>query len=158
MGPDGQRIELPEWALLPNIGLYMDQVITLTERALGGVLPEGEITRSMVNNYVKSGLLRRPTRKKYDRAHLAALLEIAVLKQSLSMEEIAQMLGLLGGGEEGYTLFCAQVRALEEEMAAGHVELGVAQGTQEERALRAGIASAVCAVSARRRLAALREK
>ena len=79
------RIELPQWETLPDIGLYMDQVITLMERTFAPFLPGAEITKSMVNNYVKVELIPRPIGKKYDREHLALLLVIGVLKQALSM-------------------------------------------------------------------------
>ena len=68
------RIELPQWETLPDIGLYMDQVITLMERTFAPFLPGAEITKSMVNNYVKVELIPRPIGKKYDREHLALLL------------------------------------------------------------------------------------
>ena len=46
------NIDLPQWKLLPDIGLYMDQVITLMDRTFSPALPKGEMTKSMVNNYV----------------------------------------------------------------------------------------------------------
>ena len=61
------NIDLPQWELLPDIGLYMDQVITLMDRTFSPALPKGEMTKSMVNNYVKVGLIPRPVGKKYDR-------------------------------------------------------------------------------------------
>lgn len=93
------NIDLPQWELLPDIGLYMDQVITLMDRTFSPALPKGEMTKSMVNNYVKVGLIPRPAGKKYDREHLAMLLMICVLKQALSMESISQI--LLALCEEG---------------------------------------------------------
>ena len=93
------NIDLPQWELLPDIGLYMDQVITLMDRTFSPALPKGEMTKSMVNNYVKVGLIPRPVGKKYDREHLAMLLMICVLKQALSMESISQI--LLALCEEG---------------------------------------------------------
>lgn len=154
-----QRIELPRWELLPDIGLYMDQVITMTERTFDGALPKGEITKSMVNNYVKFGLIKRPVGKKYDREHLAAILEIVVLKQALSMEHIAVMLQTLNrdGVREGYERFAAQVRAAEECLAGA--QSACCQGEDElDGALRTGIAAAVYTVSAGRQLDALSEK
>jgi len=65
-------VTLPQWSALPDIGLYMDQVMTLMERAFGATPGMGGITKSMVNNYVKAGLIRRPVGKKYDRDQLAA--------------------------------------------------------------------------------------
>ena len=36
---------LPPWEELPNLGLYMDQVITILEHYLEPVFPEGEKPR-----------------------------------------------------------------------------------------------------------------
>ena len=88
-------VRLPDWERLPDLGLYMDQVVTLIERVFETPLPKGETTRSMVNNYVKSGLVPRPVGKKYDRDHLARLLMVCVLKQALSMEGIGKLLDAL---------------------------------------------------------------
>ena len=78
------NMALPQWELLPDIGLYMDQVITLMDRTFSPALPKGEMTKSMVNNYVKVGMIPRPVGKKYDREHLALLMMICVFKQALS--------------------------------------------------------------------------
>ena len=88
-------LRLPQWDALPDFGLYMDQVIVLTEKALCDVLPAGELTKSMVNNYVKVGLIPRPVGKKYEREHLAMLLMICILKQAMSMEEISSLMSIL---------------------------------------------------------------
>ena len=89
------NMALPQWELLPDIGLYMDQVITLMDRTFSPALPKGEMTKSMVNNYVKVGMIPRPVGKKYDREHLALLMMICVFKQALSMESISRLLGFL---------------------------------------------------------------
>ena len=57
MEEEVRSIRLPEWEMIPDIGLYMDQVITLMERTFSPALPKGEITKSMVNNYVKVELI-----------------------------------------------------------------------------------------------------
>ena len=77
---------LPEWEQLPDIGLYMDQIMTLMDRVFAVKFPKGELTKAMINNYVKAGLLPRPSGKKYEREHLARILMIYILKQSLNME------------------------------------------------------------------------
>lgn len=159
MKPEGEEVRLPEWETLPDIGLYMDQVVTLMERAFGGALPKGEITKSMVNNYVKVELIPRPIGKKYDREHLAMLLMIGVLKQALSMESIAQVLRPLcaGGVREGYTRFAEEFRALDSALLNGRVELSLEGSTPDERALHAAVMAAVCTISANRLLAEARE-
>ena len=64
---------LPEWQDLPQIDLYLDQVIALVNQFLGFFVydpaEEKLLTPSMVNNYVKSRLIPPPVRKKYGRKH-----------------------------------------------------------------------------------------
>lgn len=76
------------WELIPDLGLYMDQVITFIERSCSELFLHSDriFTPSMVNNYVKIGLVDRPVAKKYGREQLAQLLMICVLKQSISAE------------------------------------------------------------------------
>ena len=88
---------LPRWEALPDLALYMDQVLLVLNTALGPVtVGEGPaVTASMVNNYVKLKLTAPAEKKKYDRAHLAKFLMICLLKKVLSMQEIAAILALL---------------------------------------------------------------
>ena len=67
---------LPKWEELPDIELYMDQVIALTNRYLGNRTKEKMLTSSMVNNYVKMKVMRAPVKKKYTRVHLIYLIVI----------------------------------------------------------------------------------
>lgn len=100
------------------------------------------MTKSMVNNYVKVGLIPRPVGKKYDREHLAMLLMICVLKQALSMESISQILLALceEGVQAGYGRFCAITRKIEESARGGHIELfDRNQIDAQEMALRSGV-------------------
>lgn len=87
--------QLAEWDQLPDIGLYMDQVVTILERQSGHYL-QGEdvkaITPSMINNYVKDGIIKRPVMKKYGREHLADLLILNSAKQVLPISDIAVLL------------------------------------------------------------------
>ena len=87
---------LPEWQDLPQIDLYLDQVIALVNQFLGFFVydptEEKLLTPSMVNNYVKSRLIPPPVRKKYGRKHIALLLMICTFKQSVSMAAMSNML------------------------------------------------------------------
>ena len=93
---DGYR--LPEWEDLPQIDLYLDQVIALVNQYLGFFVydpaEEKLLTPSMVNNYVKLRLIPAPVRKKYGRKHIALLLMVCTFKQSLSMAAMSEMLPL----------------------------------------------------------------
>ncbi len=85
------------WDQIPDLGLYMDQVITFVTRMyepLYGPDIHGYLSSSMINNYVKSKLIPRPTGKKYSREQIALLAMIVVLKQTCSMEDIRRMLAL----------------------------------------------------------------
>ena len=143
-----QALELPEWEILPDIGLYMDQVVTLMDRTFSPTLPKGEMTKSMVNNYVKVGMIPRPTGKKYDRDHLAMLIMIGVLKQALSMESISRLLGFLCERDvrTGYDQFCAIIRRIEESAKGGCIELFGDGMDEREMALRSGVMAALCTI------------
>ncbi len=97
---------LPRWRELPDLELYMDQVLALTERYLGACpgLDGRGLTAAMVNNYVKLGVLPAPRRKRYSRAQLARLLMICVLKPVLPIAAIRKLLdaGLRASTEEAF--------------------------------------------------------
>lgn len=86
---------LPTWDDLPSIGLYMDQVITLISQYLS-FLPANTddqvITASAINNYVRMKIMPAPEKKKYYRIHLAYLIMICSLKQSLSISDIQRII------------------------------------------------------------------
>ena len=101
------------WDRMPEIELYMDQVITYMEKQLAFYRRNEQskmLTPSMINNYVKDALLPRPDRKKYSREHLASLMMICLLKPILSIPDIQLLNSNLrrsGTPEEVYTLFMA---------------------------------------------------
>lgn len=76
-----------EWESFPDIGLYMDQLISYMPRQLIHY-GEGEaLTSAMVNNYIKDGHLPRAEGKRYSKAHLAYLTELCALKTVLPVRE-----------------------------------------------------------------------
>ncbi|MBQ9008040.1 MAG: DUF1836 domain-containing protein [Clostridia bacterium] len=143
-----KRIHLPEWEQLPDLGLYMDQVMLLMDRLFADKLPKGEMTKSMINNYVKAGLMPRPAGKKYDREHLAILLVIYVLKQALNMESVGDILKILCRDSVcvGYEQFRNQLEELEEILAKGTVVMDWADDSREELTLRLSIMAALCTI------------
>ncbi|WP_343377278.1 DUF1836 domain-containing protein [Ligaoa zhengdingensis] len=85
-------------AELPDIDLYMDQIITLFESRMGGNRrrPEDKLlTKTMINNYSKEGLLQPIKGKKYSRDHILQMLMIYNLKQTLSIQDIKALFGAL---------------------------------------------------------------
>ncbi len=90
------RFCLPTWDELPDFELYMDQVISLVARSLD-LFPHDEnsdpiITPSTINNYVRMKIMPAPVRKKYTRVHLAYLIMICTLKQSLSISVVSRII------------------------------------------------------------------
>ncbi len=86
---------LPKWEDIPSLGLYMDQVITLLSQYLSFLpLKEADcvITASAINNYVRMKIMPAPEKKKYYRIHLAYLIMICSLKQSLSISDIQRII------------------------------------------------------------------
>ena len=71
---------LPDWEKLPDFGMYMDQMITFVNRSFPGTEGRLDLTASMINNYVKAGIIDKPSGKKYSRDALAQLLMIVQLK------------------------------------------------------------------------------
>ncbi len=86
-----QKNEIVHWDSLPDLDLYMDQVLTYMDRQLSLFQKDEEnklLTSNMINNYVKDGLIPRPENKKYSREHLALMLVVGMLKQVLSIQTI----------------------------------------------------------------------
>lgn len=95
--PYAQRLlalHLPRYDEIPPIDLYMDQLISYLEDVLAPLHQSSEkiVTRSMVNNYVKQGMLASTSGKKYTRSHMAYLIVICTLKQTFSIAEIEHLI------------------------------------------------------------------
>ena len=115
--PDG-------WDDLPDIPLYMDQVVSYLSRQTAAFGEGDGLTSAMINNYIKDGLLDRANGKKYGQEHLAYLTAISALKQVLSVREM-KVLTTVGremrSPDKQYEYFC---RYLDEalENTAEHID------------------------------------
>ena len=91
-----QNYSLPDWKDIPDIGLYMDQVIALLTEYLDFIPSndpkERPITPTTINNYVRLKVMPPPNRRKYYRIHIAYLVVIFTLKQSVSISAVQQIL------------------------------------------------------------------
>lgn len=106
----------PEYGALPEIDLYMDQVIGYLNKLLCNVCRSDDgapLTPSMINNYVKGGYVARPVQKKYSRDRIAMLYMLCCVKQNLTISEAAALLD--GDDTEAlYERFCAlQTKTLQ---------------------------------------------
>ena len=81
---------------VPQLDLYMDQVLTLFDQCLSGSkrTPEDKLlTKTMVNNYVKEGLMTPVKGKKYTRQQIMQLLCVYHLKQTLRLNDVKALTG-----------------------------------------------------------------
>lgn len=129
----------PRWEELPDVDLYVDQMVSYIERHLS-VLDVGDeghfITASMINNYVKMKLIPAPVKKRYGVRQLARLMVVCSLKRDFSIAELSAMMSFELAKFENrviYNLFCDEM-----EQTIRHVFLGeaiAAPGPSSEEAI-----------------------
>ena len=110
---------LPLWEELPQLDLYMDQVVALINSYLGFLPKEvgmdAVVTAAAINNYVRKKIVPAPIKKRYSRIHLAYLLMICTLKQTMTIAQIQKIIPV--GLDE------AQVQSLYSNYAARHARM-----------------------------------
>ena len=137
---------LPRWDELPDIDLYLDQVLTLLDKYLGPFLPENgghALTASMINNYVKLRIVPAPVKKRYGRVQLAYLLVIGLLKQVLPIPDVKTLLeSQFEGAQEqtngfakAFDCFCTLQETAFADMARQAAQLETAAGTRPALAM-----------------------
>ena len=98
------------WEDLPDIALYMDQLISYMPRQLIRFDGGPTLTSAMVNNYIKDGLVPRAEGKRYGPTHLGYLTAVVALKQVLTVKDIGALMGAGRALEktppEQYAYFC----------------------------------------------------
>ena len=107
--PPISQFRLPRYRELTNVGLYLEQTVRLLNSYLAP-LGEGELTASMVSNYVKQELLPRPEKKLYYANHLATLAFIGAAKTVASLDDVRLLLDVRQERydlAEAYDYFCA---------------------------------------------------
>lgn len=90
-----EKIELES---IPNLDLYMDQVITLFEEKLGYTKRYGAdklLTKTMINNYTKDKLLMPAVKKKYTKEHILLMILLYDLKQILTISDIKRLFAIV---------------------------------------------------------------
>lgn len=113
---DIANFHIPRWHELPNIDLFLEQVVTLINTSLAPYIFFGTdakedselLTKTMINNYVKHGIIEPPIKKQYSKSQVAKLFAICVLKQVYSMEDIKKLLTMALKSEiqVSYNKFC----------------------------------------------------
>ena len=91
------NISLPRWDDFPTLELYMDQVTGLLDNYLSFMRHSSDtkekiVTPSIINNYVKQGMIPPPQKKKYSKEHLAKLVILCSLKQVMPLSSLGTIL------------------------------------------------------------------
>ena len=116
------NFHIPRWEELPEIELYLDQVVTFIDKYLSNYIKndfnnkdekeEKEsklLTKTMINNYVKQKIIEAPVKKKYNRNNIAYLFVICILKQVYSISDIYKLITLAletAPIDKSYNSFC----------------------------------------------------
>ena len=141
-----RRFQPVPWGLIPDIGLYMDQVITLMGRLyapLYGQDVKRFLSAPMINNYVKARLIPRPAGKKYSREQIALLVMIVALKQVCSMEDIRRLI-TPGEGQTVEDLYESFCRRFHQSLQTLSAEPKEAADPALDLAIRAAACRACC--------------
>lgn len=80
------------WEDLPDLALYMDQLVSYMSRQLIRFDEGSALTSAMVNNYIKDGLVPRAEGKRYGPIHLGYLTAVVALKQVLTVRDIGALM------------------------------------------------------------------
>lgn len=106
---------IPRWEELPDTNFYLDQVINYLDIYFNNYLSDETnkvITKTMINNYVKYGVLNPPINKKYNKTNLAYLFVICILKHIYSISDIKKLIKLAldtSPIEISYNKFCIAI-------------------------------------------------
>ena len=135
---DIAAFRLPRYAQIPEVGLYLEQVVRYINARLAP-LGEPELTGSMVSNYVKKGIISHPVKKKYTREQLASLIYIVVSKTVLSMENIDTLFKMQRqhfSAAQAYDYFCDELEnCLPYVFGLRHTIRDLAEDAGEEKLL-----------------------
>lgn len=82
-----QNFKLPRYDDLPEVELYLDQTTAYISERLE-ILGDVKLTNSMISNYVKHKLIRRPVKKRYAADQIAELFFIAVAKNVMQLSDL----------------------------------------------------------------------
>lgn len=105
----------PRWKELPDIDLYMDQLVSILEKNLAifeELWGEKIITSMMINNYVKQKVVEPPIKKRYNRGHLAYFFVVCIMKRVFSISETCDLIAYLirqHSIDYAYNIFCDEL-------------------------------------------------
>ncbi|MBR5521545.1 MAG: DUF1836 domain-containing protein [Oscillospiraceae bacterium] len=109
---------MPRYNELPNMGLYIDQVLSYIEEMFEPLelsKVSTPLTSSMINNYVKKGVVPTTIKKRYYREHMAYLVIVSLAKQVFTIDEIVRMIRIQKSVydiETAYNYICIELEKI----------------------------------------------
>lgn len=151
-----------EWNMLPDLPLYMDQVVSYMKRQTI-CLSDDEapvMTSAMINNYIKDGMLPRAKGKRYGREHLSSLTAIALLKNVLSVRDMKLLLDQLTGEGREEAFYTDLLRRVDDGFTAASaaIDTDLREEDLASHALDLAIASCAAKLACEAMLAAMRSR
>ncbi|GAU76390.1 DUF1836 domain-containing protein [Fusibacter sp. 3D3] len=138
---------------IPEIQLYMDQVLEFFETKLGAnkrTDKELIFTKTMINNYVKAEVIPSPLKKKYSKEAIMDLTMVYTFKQVLSLQDTQSLIKALNQIEdEPYNHF----RQIEEAILIALKETYKSGAFSSNEALISQIVALTLEASIKKRLA-----
>ena len=134
--------------LLPMIkaadGLALSQVCSLTA-----------LEPSTIQNWVKRGYVARPINKKYYERHLARVLIISMLRDSMKIEDIGELMKMINGDATSesddiiyetdlYDCFCEVIDVTEDAHDPGKIEKLIKETVSKYRLKNGGTEQRLC--------------
>ncbi len=131
-----KNVNLPRWEELPTIGLYMDQTLEFINYHLEFLneITGEKLTKTMVNNYVKVGIIEAPVNKRYTTHHLGYLIAVCILKQAFSIQEINKLIKFqisTSKSSKGYNSFCQKFEDALNSATSADEDLNVVKSSDE---------------------------
>ena len=136
------NFHIPRWNELPDIDLYLDQVVTFIDKYLSNYIKTDVenknnddkevknttcVTKTMINNYVKQNIMEPPVKKKYNKKHIAYLFVICILKQVYSISDIDRLIKLAQRDfptDKAYNTFCHALESCIKNTFSGKSYIG----------------------------------
>ena len=139
-----QSFRLPRYRELPDVGLYLEQVVRYVNRYM--ILNGNELTPSMVSNYVEQKLIPGPVKKSYGADAIAYLLFLSYTKMVVPLGDIHFMIDIQKdsyGLAVAYDYFCEEFENLLQYVygiRANPVRVG-SDDTEEKELMRSALLS-----------------
>lgn len=107
-----KKFHCPRYDELPDIGLYLEQVLNIINNVMNPLMINGDkTTGAMISNYIKNGAIESPEKKKYYREHLCYLIIISILKTVFTIQQISKLFDVQKKTyplETAYNYFCCE--------------------------------------------------